>query len=52
MSAETNNRYSDKDLAEFKTLLQEKIKKAEHDLELIKSAYIIKRLIKSCHCNI
>ena len=40
MSAETNNRYSDKDLAEFKTLLQEKIKKAEHDLELIKSAYM------------
>tara|TARA_R110001592_G_scaffold180080_1_gene422091 strand:+ start:128 stop:511 length:384 start_codon:yes stop_codon:yes gene_type:complete len=40
MSAETNNKYSDKDLAEFKTLLQEKIKKAEHDLELIKSAYM------------
>lgn len=39
MATETNNRYSDKDLAEFKTLLQEKIKKAEHDLELIKSAY-------------
>lgn len=40
MATETNNRYSDKDLAEFKTLLQEKIKKAEHDLELIKSAYM------------
>lgn len=40
MSVETNNRYSDKDLAEFKALIQEKIKKAEHDLELIKSAYM------------
>lgn len=40
MSLDTNNRYSDKDLAEFKTLIQEKIKKAEHDLELIKSAYM------------
>lgn len=40
MSVDTNNRYSDKDLAEFKTLIQEKIKKAEHDLELIKSAYM------------
>tara|TARA_R110002050_G_scaffold176306_4_gene309214 strand:+ start:4743 stop:5120 length:378 start_codon:yes stop_codon:yes gene_type:complete len=33
-------RYSDKDLAEFKVLIQEKIKKAQHDLELIKSAYM------------
>jgi RNA polymerase-binding transcription factor DksA len=33
-------RYSDKDLEEFKILLQEKIKKAEHDLELIQSAYM------------
>jgi len=40
MSVDTNNRYSDKDLAEFKDLIQEKIKKAEHDLELIKSAYM------------
>ncbi|MBU2927992.1 TraR/DksA family transcriptional regulator [Winogradskyella psychrotolerans] len=40
MNTETNNRYSDKDLAEFKAILQDKIKKAEHDLELIKSAYM------------
>ena len=40
MAAETNVRYSDKDLAEFKALIQEKIDKAEHDLELIKSAYM------------
>ena len=40
MSVDTNNRYSDKDLAEFKALIQEKIKKAEHDLDLIKSAYM------------
>jgi len=33
-------RYSDKDLAEFKKLIQEKIEKAQHDLELIKSAYM------------
>ncbi|WP_411893176.1 TraR/DksA family transcriptional regulator [Winogradskyella sp. A2] len=40
MAAETTNRYSDKDLEEFKVLIQEKIDKAEHDLELIKSAYM------------
>lgn len=40
MSTETNIRYSDKDLAEFKALIQEKIVKAVHDLELIKSAYM------------
>lgn len=40
MAADKNNRYSDKDLAEFKELILEKIKKAEHDLELIKSAYM------------
>ena len=40
MAVETNNRYSDKDLAEFKTLIQDKIVKAVHDLELIKSAYM------------
>jgi RNA polymerase-binding transcription factor DksA len=33
-------RYSDSDLAEFKVLIQEKIDKAQHDLELIKSAYM------------
>ncbi len=40
MATETNIRYSDKDLAEFKALIQEKIVKAVHDLELIKSAYM------------
>jgi len=40
MSTETNIRYSDKDLAEFKALIQEKIVKAVHDLDLIKSAYM------------
>lgn len=33
-------RYSDADLAEFKELISEKIEKAQHDLELIKSAYM------------
>ncbi|WP_223032519.1 MULTISPECIES: TraR/DksA family transcriptional regulator [Hanstruepera] len=40
MGVDTNVRYSDKDLAEFKKLIQEKIDKAQHDLELIKSAYM------------
>lgn len=33
-------RYSDKDLAEFKELIKEKIRKAQNDLELIRSAYM------------
>ncbi len=37
---EASVRYSDADLAEFKTLIIEKIEKAQHDLELIKSAYM------------
>jgi RNA polymerase-binding transcription factor DksA len=39
---ETGNtvRYSDKDLEEFRILIQQKIGKAQHDLELIKSAYM------------
>jgi len=40
MADDTNVRYSDKDLAEFKELIQEKIQKAIHDLDLIKSAYM------------
>jgi len=40
MKVDTNIRYSDKELAEFKTLITEKIEKANHDLELIKSAYM------------
>ena len=38
--ADTTNRYSDEHLEEFKSLIQEKIDKAQHDLELIKSAYM------------
>ena len=40
MGVETSNRYSDADLEEFRVLIQEKINKAQHDLELIKSAYM------------
>jgi len=40
MAIENNNRYSDADLAEFKVLIQSKIDKAQHDLDLIKSAYM------------
>jgi len=40
MADELNVRYSDKDLAEFKGLILDKIEKAKHDLELIKSAYM------------
>jgi RNA polymerase-binding transcription factor DksA len=35
-----NVRYSDADLAYFKQLISDKIEKAKHDLELIKSAYM------------
>ena len=38
--AENNVRYPDADLADFKVLITEKIEKAQHDLELIKSAYM------------
>lgn len=38
--ADTSARYSDAELEEFRTLIQEKIDKAQHDLELIKSAYM------------
>ena len=37
---ETNVRFSDADLAEFKLLIASKIEKAKHDLELIQSAYM------------
>jgi len=40
MGANNTVRYSDSDLSEFKALIQEKIEKAQHDLELIKSAYM------------
>jgi len=34
------NRYPDKDLEKFRVLIEEKISKAQHDLELIRSAYM------------
>jgi len=37
---ETTNRYSDKELLEFKKIILEKISKAQNDLELLKSAYM------------
>ena len=40
MSKDVNIRYSDSDLKEFKKLINVKISKAKHDLELIKSAYM------------
>ena len=40
MSIENTSRYSDKQLEDFKTLILNKIEKAQHDLELIKSAYM------------
>lgn len=40
MGVDINNRYSDKELEAFRVLIQEKIRKAQHDLELIKSAYM------------
>lgn len=33
-------RYSDKDLEEFRVLIENKIEKAKNDLELLKSAYM------------
>lgn len=40
MAQDLNIRYSDKDLGEFKTLIEEKIEKAQTDLELLKSSYM------------
>lgn len=40
MAVENTARYSDEHLAEFKVLILDKIEKAQHDLELIKSAYM------------
>ncbi len=37
---EQKNRYNDETLQEFKELIEEKIAKAQHDLELIRSAYM------------
>lgn len=38
--ATEKEKYSDKELDAFRVLIQEKIDKATHDLELIKSAYL------------
>ena len=40
MPVENTARYSDEQLAEFKTLILDKIEHAQRDLELIKSAYM------------
>lgn len=40
MAKEIANRYSDKELAEFKILVEEKIKTAKKDLELLRSSYM------------
>ncbi|MGD1998225.1 MAG: TraR/DksA family transcriptional regulator [Flavobacteriaceae bacterium] len=40
MKTNEANRYSDKALQEFRALIEEKITKAQKDLELIKSAYM------------
>lgn len=40
MASETKVRYSDKELEEFRKLIEEKISKAKKDLELLKSAYM------------
>ncbi len=37
---EKSNNYSDEALREFKTIIEEKIAKAQKDLELIRSAYM------------
>lgn len=40
MSIENTSRYSDKDLEKFRAIIHQKIDKSQHDLELIKSAYM------------
>ncbi|MBQ4913156.1 TraR/DksA C4-type zinc finger protein [Maribacter sp. MMG018] len=40
MAEDLKVRYSDKDLAEFKVLIEEKIEKAQSHLELLKSSYM------------
>ena len=40
MNTNEMNRYPDKDLEKFRVLIEEKINKAQHDLELIRSAYM------------
>jgi RNA polymerase-binding transcription factor DksA len=40
MAQDLNIRYSDKDLAKFKSLIEEKIEKAKSHLDLLKSSYM------------
>lgn len=40
MAADTQERFSDDRLEEFRDLINKKIDKAQHDLDLIKSAYL------------
>ena len=40
MATDVKVRYSDKDLEEFRVLIEQKIEKAKIDLELLKSAYM------------
>lgn len=40
MATDTQERFNDAQLEEFKVLINKKIEKAQHDLELIKSAYL------------
>jgi RNA polymerase-binding transcription factor DksA len=40
MAQDIKVRYADKDLAEFRTLIEEKIEKAKSHLELLKSSYM------------
>ena len=40
MSIENTSRYSDNDLEKFRAIIHQKIDKAQHDLQLIKSAYM------------
>ncbi len=40
MAQDLNIRYSDKDLAKFKSLIEEKIEKAKSHLNLLKSSYM------------
>ncbi len=40
MADDIQERFSDAQLAEFRKLIEKKIEKAQHDLELIKSAYL------------
>ncbi|MGD2005394.1 MAG: TraR/DksA family transcriptional regulator, partial [Flavobacteriaceae bacterium] len=40
MNTETKTRFSDSELEDFRTLIEDKIQKAQADLELLKSAYM------------